>query len=402
MFDSCTSLEKLNISILNTSNIENMSGMFHNCISLKSLDLSNFNTSSVTDLSNMFSKCLNLTILDLTNFNTSNVLNISRMFDSCFLLESFPLSNLDTSSVIDMSYMFKGCKSLTSLDLTNFKTSQVTKMNGMFEACTEINTFKISNFDTSKVTDMSYMFHGCINLESLDLSNFDTSNAQNMIGMFASCASLYSLNLSTFKTSKLTDISYMFYDTKIVILDLGNFNTSNIKEMRDTFNQSLDLGYLSIKPYDGKDIFGTVMKENLTICVDNSKTEESEYQALIDLNAINNCSDYCFYEFYYFINNRTSCKLDCSKIDENNPYYHLCGFTLNIKIKVNDTGSQYILNNQFMKPDSIKVNGIEYNDIYINLTNLENDIEIKWYDYQTSLNGLFSGLSNIVEMEYKI
>ena len=349
MFKNCNSLKSVNISMLKAETLIDASQLFQDCISLETVYMPDVITSSVKDMSYMFSGCNNLTSIDLNKFGTSGVTNMSGIFENCEFLESIDVSNLDTSSVIDMSYMFKGCESLTSLDLTNFKTSKVTKMTGMFEACTDIVTLNISNFDTSSVTDMSYMFSGCINLESLDLSKFDTSNVQNMFSMFSSCASLYDLDLSTFETQKLNDISYMFYDTKIVILDLGNFNTSNIKEMRDTFNQSLDLGYLSIKPYDGKDIFGTVMKENLTICVDNSKTEESEYQALIDLNAINNCSDYCFYEFYYFINNRTSCKLDCSKINENNPYYHLCGITLNIKIKVNDTGYQYILNNQFIK-----------------------------------------------------
>ena len=51
-----------------------------NCSSLEKLDLSNFNTSNVTDMSSMFQNCSALKKLDLSCFNTNNVKEMKTMF----------------------------------------------------------------------------------------------------------------------------------------------------------------------------------------------------------------------------------------------------------------------------------------------------------------------------------
>ena len=60
MFSDCSSLESIDLSSFNTTNVNNMSGMFSNCSSLKSIDLSSFNTTNVKDMSYMFSGCSSL------------------------------------------------------------------------------------------------------------------------------------------------------------------------------------------------------------------------------------------------------------------------------------------------------------------------------------------------------
>ena len=56
------------------------------------------------------------------------------------------------------------------------------------------------------------MFYGCQNLTSLNLSNFNTEDVQDMREMFYGCKSLTSLDLSNFKTEKVQDMSVMFYE----------------------------------------------------------------------------------------------------------------------------------------------------------------------------------------------
>ena len=68
---------------LNTSNVTNMSDMFNGCSSLTSVDLSILDTSNVTDMSVMFANCSSLTSLDLSNFNTSSVTIMYGMFNNC-------------------------------------------------------------------------------------------------------------------------------------------------------------------------------------------------------------------------------------------------------------------------------------------------------------------------------
>ena len=48
--------------------------MFNGCSSLESIDLSSFNTSNVTDMRWMFDECSSLKSIDLSSFNTNNVL----------------------------------------------------------------------------------------------------------------------------------------------------------------------------------------------------------------------------------------------------------------------------------------------------------------------------------------
>ena len=57
---------------------------------------------------------------------------------------------------------------------------------------------------------MSYMFYGCSSLKELNLNNFNTNNVTNMRSMFNRCSSLKELNLNNFNTNNVTYMSGMF------------------------------------------------------------------------------------------------------------------------------------------------------------------------------------------------
>lgn len=63
-------------------------------------------------------------------------------------------------------------------------------------------------------TSCRCMFCDCSKLISLDIRNFDTSSVIDMSHMFCDCSKLTSLDLSNFDTSQVTDMSYMFYHCK--------------------------------------------------------------------------------------------------------------------------------------------------------------------------------------------
>ena len=221
---------------------ESMIGYFYEFTNMTSIDLSVLDTSEVTNMSNMFSACISLTSLDVSNFDTSKVIDMSDMFDQCYMLTSLDLRNFNTSEVIDMSSMFSACISLTSLDVSNFDTSKVIDMSDMFRRADfdsmHIEKINVSNFDTSKVIDMRYMFAGCSSLTSLDVSNFDTSKVINMSDMFSECSSLTSLDVSNFDTSQVIDMSYMFSGcSSLTSLDLSSFDTSKVTTMNWIFNK---------------------------------------------------------------------------------------------------------------------------------------------------------------------
>ena len=60
MFGGCSSLQSINLSSFNTTNVEDMYEMFRECSSLQSINLSSFNTTNVKDMSRMFCRCSSL------------------------------------------------------------------------------------------------------------------------------------------------------------------------------------------------------------------------------------------------------------------------------------------------------------------------------------------------------
>lgn len=139
LFSSCSYLVDVNLTLLNTDNVDNMFSMFANCNELKHISNLNFNTSNVTDMNSMFMSCTNLIDLDLSHFNTSKVTNMYSMFLNCRNLKTLNLSSFDTSNVIDFESMFNGCNNLTKLYIDNFSIEKITDMNNMFNGCNNLN-----------------------------------------------------------------------------------------------------------------------------------------------------------------------------------------------------------------------------------------------------------------------
>ena len=91
------------------------------------------------------------------------------------------------------------------------------------------------SIDTSKVTNMNYMFYNS-KTTTLDLSSFNTSNVTNMSSMFISNQATEIKGLNKFNTSKVTDMSSMFTSSNVTTLDLSSFDTSNVKNMDIMFS----------------------------------------------------------------------------------------------------------------------------------------------------------------------
>ena len=236
VFAGCTNLKSINLDTLNTNKVNDMSNMFSGCNSLKDLDLKNFDTSNVKYMYTMFYDCKSLTKLDISNFVTNNVVGMTGMFKQCRNLVELNLTSIDTSNVTSMFQMFNACNSLKELDLSNFNTSKVTSTNDMFYDCRSLEKLDISNFDTSNVTNMYDMFCGCKSLKELDVSSFDTSKVDNMMSMFANCSSLERLNISNFNTSNVTAMNGMFRGcSKVETLNLKNIELANVKSMNEMF-----------------------------------------------------------------------------------------------------------------------------------------------------------------------
>ena len=231
-------------------------------------NISLLNTSNVTNMSNMFYYIGYWSMIDLNlgeNFDTSNVKNMSGMFSYAGYTMMINLElgeNFDTSNVTDMSNMFyfTGYRSIASLNLgENFNTINVTNMRNMFNNTGEESMTSLDlgdKFDTRNVTDMSNMFNstGYSRMTSLDLGDkFDTRSVTNMANMFnnTGCRAMKSLDLGyKFDIRNVTDMSSMFsytgYDA-MTSLDLGPAFTKIPETNTDMFSNTGRTGQIVIQ-----------------------------------------------------------------------------------------------------------------------------------------------------------
>ena len=100
-------------------------------------------------------------------------------------------------------------------------------------------------------TDSSKMFYDMRNFTILNLSNFDTSQVTNMQYMFSDMTKLTTLDLSNFDTSKVTDMKYMFNEMYgLTSLNLSSFNTSNVTDMSCMFAHMFSLTSLNLSNFN--------------------------------------------------------------------------------------------------------------------------------------------------------
>ena len=99
------------------------------------------------------------------------------------------------------------------------------------------------------------MFYGCNSLSSLDLSNFNTQNVTDMRSMFYECNTLSSLDLSNFNTQNVTDMGGMFFRcNSLSSLDLSNFNTQNVRDMGGMFFGCNSLSSLNLSNFNTQNV----------------------------------------------------------------------------------------------------------------------------------------------------
>ena len=90
-----------------TSLVTNMRYMLSSCSNMEKLDLSFMNTKSVMDMSYMLAECTNLTSVNLSSFKTSNVVTMEGMFYNDFNLSYLNLLNASDNFLNNIYYIFE-------------------------------------------------------------------------------------------------------------------------------------------------------------------------------------------------------------------------------------------------------------------------------------------------------
>lgn len=296
LFINKKSIEILDLSTWDISDIYSMNYIFYGCENLKELYLPNFDISAVGLKVNMFGKCNSLE-LDKIYTNDKRIKNIFLKCQADMKLNEnlhrFDVSDYDDNDIIDnheiKSYVYnhrpQNKEELIKLILERIKqnpenpylldidTIYITDMRVLFNPeslyifnkryfhedkkpkLDSIKTLDLSTWDTSNVIDMFSMFKDCQTLKELNLSGWDTSNVRDMNHMFYCCRSLIELNLSHFNTYNVTNMSNMFDQCRsLKKLNLSNWDTSNVTDMFSMFGECTSLTRLDLSSFNTKNV----------------------------------------------------------------------------------------------------------------------------------------------------
>ena len=231
---------------------EDSASLFSPFIFGNELDLSGFDTSLVVDMSSMFAETLiGIDSLDLSTFNTKNVKNMESMFASLSFYnvnghtQNINLSSFDTRNLENMNFMFADLAGLRVIDLTSFYTPSLKQMKGTFTNCFSLKTLKIPNIITEKVVDMSRLFYG-VKPDPINLSRFDTSKVEDFSYLFYNSTIGEDSQMPAWDTSSARNMQSMFASSGFSVLDISNFDTSNVTNMSGMFDGMLILKELRI------------------------------------------------------------------------------------------------------------------------------------------------------------
>ena len=105
---------------------------------------------------------------------------------------------------------------------------------------------------------MNSLFQFCQKVTSIDLSNFDTSKVTNMRFMFNNCSNLENIILGNINTSSVEDMRGLFQLLpKLTSIDLANFDTSKVTDMKYMFSTCSNLKYLDLSSFNTSNVLET-------------------------------------------------------------------------------------------------------------------------------------------------
>lgn len=196
MFNGCNKLEYVRLDLKGSgTSLTDISQMFNACSNLKSIDMNhNLACSSLTTTKNMFYGCSALTRLNLSLWNFLNLNDVSYMFSGCTSLEELNLGSATSNTNVNLQNMFYNCQSLK--DISSLKNWHIKSSNScirLFYGCAALTSIDLSSIDFSACTDVRNMFDGCKALENIVLDGVDFSNVTFNSAMFSGCTSLQTI-----------------------------------------------------------------------------------------------------------------------------------------------------------------------------------------------------------------
>lgn len=220
-----TAIQSIDLSVIETRNVVDMSKMFQNCESLTEIDLSKNDLFNVKDMSYCFNNCKDLKFVDFGvgikpknishifdgalgngvdsvdirgQFNTSSVTDMSFAFSMSVVEKEF-IQDLDVGNVENLDGALRSYGHADGLNLSKWDTHNLKTADSFFannEFCQSVN---LDGWSVPMLQSCDEMFYYCYNLESLNMDWKDVNNSVSFSGIFSGCDKLSKSKIASVK-----------------------------------------------------------------------------------------------------------------------------------------------------------------------------------------------------------
>ena len=198
---------------------------------------------NVENASGMFenAKATTITMPKATFNNTENA---SGMFKNANAT-TISMPEATFSSTTNFSNMFKDTTNASNIDLSKITFNAATNLSGMFKNSDATQLIlNNTNLGGNNITDMSYMFENS-KVKNIDLGSMQTGPLTAVTGIFKDASELKTVTLPTvFNTSNVTDMSSLFENAS-KLTTINNFDKLDIKNALNLSRLFANTPYLS-------------------------------------------------------------------------------------------------------------------------------------------------------------
>lgn len=220
------------------SNAKNISNLFKNAKYLATADLSTWTISDMEDASSIFEGSI-IQNINLGNSTFENTTNTQNMFKNS-AATTITMPKATFNNVENASGMFENAKA-TTITMPKATFNNTENASGMFKNA-NATTISMPEATFSRTTNFSNMFKDTTNASNIDLSKITFNAATNLSGMFKnSDATQLILNNTNLGGNNITDMSYMFENSKVKNIDLGSMQTGPLTAVTGIFKDASEL-----------------------------------------------------------------------------------------------------------------------------------------------------------------
>lgn len=143
-----------------------------------------------TTFARSFYQNYSLEKIDFSNIDLSNVVSFEQTFYNCSCLKNLKnIKNKSVDKLTSIAQMFYGCSTIEEIDFSGWQNTDLLKnIYSAFYNCSKVKTIKLN---LKKLENLTTAFQNCAQLENIEFgNNIDGSDIYNINNAFAGCNSL--------------------------------------------------------------------------------------------------------------------------------------------------------------------------------------------------------------------